>query len=104
MSSAKILYDYKVEVLKGVLEGRITVYDVPKSKKFPDGIKLRCVLLNIETQIPRLFLDNHEPFGYHLHTKLPHDKNYRIKVDVKTYEEAIMLFLNESKKLVKNEV
>lgn len=102
--SAVLLYDSRVVVLEGALEARITVYEVPKSKKFPQGIKLRCVLLDIVAQVPRLLLDNHEPFGYHLHTKLPHNKNHRVSLDVNNFEEAILLFLLEARKLVQNEV
>ena len=102
--SAKIVLDYRVEVLKGVLEAHIKVYEIPGNRKFPDGIKLRCVLIDIQAQVPMLLLDNHEPFGYHLHTRLPYDKNQRVKVDVKNHEEAILLFLSEARKLVKHEV
>lgn len=98
------MHDSRVEVLKGLLEARITVYEVTKSKKFPDGIKLRCVLLDVVAQVPRLLLDNHEPFGYHLHTRLPQNKNHRVSLDVKNFEEAILLFLREARKLVQNEI
>jgi hypothetical protein len=35
----------------------------------------------------RVLLDNHSPFGYHLHIGLPHEKNKRITIDVENYEE-----------------
>jgi hypothetical protein len=104
MATAKVIYDERVEVLKGVFEARIVAYEVSKNKKYPDGIKLRCVLLDIQENAPRLLLDNHEPFGYHLHTKLPHDKEHRVPVEVSGYEDAIMLFLREVQKVVANEV
>jgi hypothetical protein len=82
---------------------QIKVIEVPKSDKFPDGIKLRCVLLDVERNVPRLLLDNHEPFGYHLHTRLPEDKNFRASVDVKDYAEAVRLFIAEARKVVADE-
>lgn len=103
MTAAKVIYNERVEVLKGVYEARIIAYEVSKNKRYPDGIKLRCVLLDIQGNVPRLLLDNHEPFGYHLHTKLPHNSEHRVSVDVRGYEDAIMLFLREIQKVVANE-
>ena len=104
MSSAKLIHDQRLRFLDGRFEARIKAYEVTKGKKFPDGVKLSCVLLDLEEKIPRLLLDNHEPFGYHLHTKLPHNKNHRVSLDVNNFEEAILLFLLEARKLVQNEV
>lgn len=40
MIGAKLIYDQRTRFLEGRFEARITAYQVPKSKKFPDGIKL----------------------------------------------------------------
>lgn len=80
-------------------EAHVKVYEVPKSLKFPDGYKVRCALVERETGILRMLLDNHEPFGYHLHTKLPEDKNFRVSVDVTNYTEAVRLFFKETRKV-----
>lgn len=103
MAKAKLLYDEKVRFLDGRLEARIVAYEVPKSKKFPDGIKLRCILLGFQIQAPRLLLDNHDPYGYHLHTKMPHNKSHRVQVDVENYEEAISFFMQEVQRMVNYE-
>lgn len=60
----------------------IKVYEVPPSKKFPDGIKASFVLVDLEKNVPRLLVDNHEPFGFHVHTALPHSKEIRAKMKV----------------------
>lgn len=104
MADAKLIFDQKSLFLEGRFEARITAYQVPKSKKFPDGIKLSCVLLDLQEKVPRLLLDNHEPFGYHLHTKMPHDKAHRVPVDVKDFEEAIEFFMGEAPKVIKDEI
>lgn len=39
---------------------------IPSSNR-PDGFKLNCVLIDIRTNQPVLILDNHSPFGYHIH-------------------------------------
>ncbi len=103
MANAKLIYDQKQRFHEGRFEVRIIAYDVPKSKKFPDGVKLRCVLLDLEDKSPRLLLDNHEPYGYHLHTKMSHDKAHRITVRVTNVEEAIEYFMNEVRKVMKDE-
>lgn len=104
MASAKLIYDEYIVVANGLYEARITAYEVPNNVKFPDGIKLKCVLLDLQRNVPRLLLDNHEPFGYHMHTKLPHDKQYRIKIHARNYENAIEIFLKEVQRMVKNEI
>lgn len=100
---ARILKDEIIMFADGRFLAQIKVIEVPKSDKFPDGIKLRCVLLDVERNVPRLLLDNHEPFGYHLHTKLPHDKKFRAAIDVVDYAEAIRLFIAEARKVVTDE-
>lgn len=104
VADAKLIYDQQVHFLEGRFEARITAYEVTKSKKFPEGIKLRCVLLDLFEKVPRLLLDNHEPFGYHLHTKMPHDKSHRISIDVHGFEEAIEFFMAQVPKVIKDEV
>lgn len=53
--------------------------------------------------MPVLLLDNHEPFGYHIHTKMPYDKSHRVFIDIQNYTEAIEFFINEVSKVVNNE-
>ncbi len=103
MSSAKLIYDQRLRFLDGRFETRIKAYEVTKSKKFPDGVKLSCVLLDLEEKIPRLLLDNHEPYGYHLHTKMPYDQKHRVPIKVETVEQAIEYFITEVRKVIKNE-
>lgn len=81
-------------------EARIRVFEVPKSQKFPTGHKVSCSLVEKATGVLWVLLDNHEPYGYHVHTKLPEDKNFRSSVDVKNYMDAIELFFAEVKKVL----
>jgi hypothetical protein len=48
-------------------------------------------------------VDNHLPFGFHMHTKLPHDKDHREILDVKDHEEALSFFMVEVERIIKNE-
>jgi len=104
VANARVLYDKKVYLSEGKFEIRVIAYEVSKNKKFPEGVKLRCVLLNINLKIARLLLDNHEPYGYHLHTSMAHDKNHRVSVNVNNYEEAIEFFISEAQEVIKNEI
>jgi hypothetical protein len=81
----------------------IKVYEVRKSKKFPDGIKAKFLLQDAEAGTPRLLVDNHQPFGFHIHSKLPHDPDHREILDVKDHEEALAFFLDEVERIMKNE-
>ena len=99
MSKARIVIDQVALLNSEKFEAHIRVYEFPKSQKFPEGYKVSCSLVERETGILRVLLDNHEPFGYHLHTKLPEDKSFRVGVDVKNYIEAIRLFFREARKV-----
>lgn len=99
MSHARTVEDRVVSFADGRFEARVKVFEVPKSIKFPDGYKVSCVLLDTATKNVKFVLDNHQPFGYHVHTELPHNKNVRLKIDVKNYAEAIQFFFKEVRKL-----
>src|ERR1035437_8106049 len=77
----------------------IKVYEVQKSKKFPDGIKARFLLQTAEGGAPRLLVDNHEPYGFHMHTKMPHDRDHRETLDVTDYRDAMDIFLAEVERI-----
>lgn len=103
MSKAKLLVDEKYSFQNGRYFAHVIVYEISANKKFPEGVKVRCVLVDAESDQPRLLLDNHAPFGFHLHTRLPDDKDFRVSLTVTTAAEAIKYFMSQVKKVVKNE-
>jgi hypothetical protein len=103
MTKARFITNRILFFLDGRFEAHIKVYEVGRSFKFPDGFKVRCALIEKESGVLRILLDNHEPYGYHLHTKLPEDKNFRVTIEVKNYSEAISIFIKEIRKVLKNE-
>lgn len=103
MAKARVLIDEVLFFREGRFVAEVKVFEVPASNKFPDGIKVRCVLVNTEIKKPVLLLDNHEPFGFHLHTQLPADKNFRVPLMTKIYSEAIAHFIKEATKVVSHE-
>jgi hypothetical protein len=71
----------------------LQVARVPAGKKFPNGIKAKYVLIDVDGGFPRLLLDNHEPFGFHMHTRLPEDESHRVSLSLTDYRDALDLFL-----------
>ena len=65
----------------------------------PDGFKLNCVLLDFRVNKAVLILDNHEPFGYHLHPTPIDDHGNREKIEVQSPFEAIDLFVEMSQEI-----
>jgi hypothetical protein len=81
----------------------LNVIGVPRNPKFPSGIKAKFALIHMEGNYIRLLVDNHEPFGFHIHTQLPEDRNVRIQLPVSDYREALKLFRQEVERIIKNE-
>jgi hypothetical protein len=81
----------------------LKVYEIEANKKHPEGVKVRFILIDEERKLPRLLVDNHAPFGFHMHTQLPDDKDVRIKLPVGTHEEALQEFLKEVERIIRNE-
>ena len=76
---------------------------VPVSKKFLQGVKAKFVLIDVEGGFPRLLVDNHEPYGFHMHTALPEDNAVRVELSVKNHNEALDEFFREVERIVKDE-
>lgn len=102
MADATILLDedlFYTERFRVVLK----VYEVEPSKKYPSGIKAGYVLVDVEKNQPRLLVDNHEPFGFHMHTELPDDNGVRVEMETEDYLEALKEFNREVRRIIENE-
>lgn len=97
---AVLIYEEKVTYKEGRYTVFARVYQVEKSKKFPDGIKAKFILIDSERGIERLLIDNHEPHGFHMHSRLPKDKKYREKMETKDYREALDRFFDEVRRII----
>jgi len=100
---ATLLVDQQLVIKPGKFQAIVKVYEVEKSEKFPQGIKAKLLLQDIEHEKPRLLIDNHEPYGFHMHTKLPDDHSLRIELEIETYQEAMNVFFDEVERILKNE-
>ena len=100
---ADLLIDRNLVIQDGKYVAFIKVFRVPISKKFPEGIKAKFLLQDVEKKCARLLVDNHAPFGFHLHSRLPDDSDYREPLNVRDHDEALDVFFEEMWKVVRNE-
>ena len=103
MQKAKPLRNERIVLEQGRFVVEVKAFEVAAGRRFPNGIKLKCVLIDMEQRKPILLLDNHEPFGFHLHTRLPEDPDFRVSLDIEDYNEAIRVFFAEVRKVVSYE-
>ena len=80
-----------------------TVFKVDPNKRYPDGMIVKFVLIDDHRNMPVLLLDNHAPFGFHIHAQLPEQKHVRTKLDMKNYVDALIEFERLVDEVVKNE-
>ena len=62
---AKIIYHQKAEIHdRYILE--LTIHEVGKSSRYPDGIKYSLIFFDKRTS-KKILMDNHHPKGHHFH-------------------------------------
>jgi hypothetical protein len=98
---AKLIQSQQGSFGQGRFSYEIKAYEVPLSRRFPRGIKLKCALIDRELGKPLVLLDNHEPFGFHLHSLLPDNPDFRMPLDIRNSEEAIRIFFDEVRKVIR---
>lgn len=97
---ATLIHEEKVTYKGGKYTALVKVYEVKKDEKFPYGIKAKFVLIDAEKGVERLLIDNHEPFGFHTHSKLPDQKKHRERMETTDYREALKLFFSEVRRII----
>jgi hypothetical protein len=70
----------------------LKAYKVNVSSKYPEGVKVRFVLVDIVAGKPRILVDNHSPYGFHAHSRLPADRSSRVSLGTIDYLEALQEF------------
>lgn len=88
MVKATVLVDQRYEISER-FRVEIKVFEVGPSEKHPTGIKVRFTLIDVIEKVPRLLIDNHEPFGFHVHEELPDNKDARRLLETDDYVEAL---------------
>lgn len=87
----------------GRYEARVKVLAVKRSEKYPGGIKAKFVLLDTHQDLALLLVDNHEPYGFHMHTRLPKEPQHRERLGITEHGEALQIFFREAERIVRDE-
>ena len=98
MAKAVVLLDQKLDVSERY-RVELKVFEVDPSDKFPDGIKVSFALIDVIQKVPRLLVDNHAPFGFHVHEELPGKSDSRRKLNTKDYMQALDEFWRLAKEI-----
>jgi len=77
----------------------LKVFKVEVHEKNPDGIKVKFVLLDLVRKVPRLLVDNHFPFGFHIHEELPENRSARRMLKTTDYLSALDEFWRVAKEI-----
>lgn len=103
MAKAVILVDQALN-LSERFRVELKVFEVDSSDKYPEGIKVKFVLIDVIQKAPRLLVDNHEPFGFHVHEELPENKEVRRTLKTKNYLEALDEFWRLAKEITNDKI
>ena len=97
MSKTRVLRDVSINIGEFWI-AKIKLQQVPKNRNRPDGFKLNCVLIDTRLGKAVLILDNHHPFGYHLHPNASeHDQ--REELEIAHPKEAIQIFFQRIREM-----
>jgi len=95
MSSELIFYEKRVFSERNIVEMKI--WEVPKSKAFPEGVKYSFVFIHDNKRI--LGYDNEREKGHHKHYK-----GKEIPIKFKDPETLLLNFQKEVEELIKNHI
>lgn len=102
MGKSKLVLDKYLVVVSDKFAISVKVFEVPPDDlKHPEGVKTSFVLVDLELGKPVFLIDNHAPFGFHMHTGMPENKDQRQELQISTYQEAYEVFMVEVEKRVK---
>jgi hypothetical protein len=102
MTKATLILHQKLEISER-FKVELKVFLVDCSEKFPEGIKVSFALLDVFENVLRLLIDNHEPFGFHVHEELPKNRNARRLLATKEYQQALNEFWRLVNGIIENE-
>ena len=90
---------YNKSIKMGNYVAHMKIQTVPVSDNRPDGFKVNFVLIDLQDHQPVLLIDNHKPFGYHLHPTPDRNHDDRIELTVNSPFEALELFVAKAKEI-----
>lgn len=90
---------FRESIKMGHFIAHLKIQSVPKSENRPDGYKVNFVLVDIESMKPVMIVDNHKPFGYHIHPAARDDHSIRIDLNVDSPYQALDIFIKKAKEI-----
>ncbi len=78
MAKATLMFKEKLTLRHGLLQDGV-IWKVPKSIRYPDGVKYRLALVNPFAGTVLVLFDNHYPKGHHCHFKNGEERPYHFK-------------------------
>ena len=88
MTDAVVLLDEKLTLSERYLI-HLTAYKVKPDRRHPEGVKVRYLLLDVIASKPIILVDNHAPYGFHVHERLPVEQGHRRRLPTTDYLEAL---------------
>ena len=86
----------------------IYIKDHGDSEKYPEGVKaiFRLTKLNMDevgkgVSELMILIDNHAPFGFHSHDKLPEDHDFRTPLHMSDWKEAWGIFQEKCREVLR---
>jgi len=102
MTKAVVLLDQKLDISERY-RVEIKAFEVEATEKYPEGFKVSFALIDVIHKRPRLLVDNHAPFGFHVHDGLPDNKDSRRRIKTNDYLEALDEFWRLAKEITNDE-
>ena len=94
---AKLLFREKLVLRGGLLRDGV-IWKVPLNSRYPDGIRYRLALVDIESNQVLALFDNHYPKGHHRHLEDGTESPYRFDSAEKLVEDYLAVVELEEKK------
>jgi len=69
-----------------------------------EKLKVNFILIDVIAKVPRLLIDNHAPFGFHVHEDLPSNKESRRQIPVNDYSEIMEEFWRLAKEIINGDL
>ena len=84
----------------------ISVRLMPANELYPEGVKAVFRLIRFELNSRSkdqvvLLIDNHAPYGFHEHDLLPQNHSSRRKLNVETWQTALVYFQERCKEILR---
>ena len=85
-------------------KAEIEVYESANEEMFPEGVSATFLLFRLNKGGEKelvLLIDNHKPYGFHLHDEMPYKPEKRVLIETMSWQEAWKIFQKKCKRYLK---